>query len=78
MPRTLVFDFREEYPDSLTQEEISQLISDGETIGIYWGVFLMNGDQQRVTDLVEGLASKDGVYFLLALRKLSVLVLPKW
>ncbi|HOQ09247.1 MAG TPA: hypothetical protein PLG09_03895 [Syntrophomonadaceae bacterium] len=67
VPRTLVFDFREEYPDSLTQEEISQLISDGETIGIYCGVFLMNGDQQRVTDLVEGLAQhKDGVYFLLA------------
>jgi len=67
VPRTLAFDFREEYPDFLTQWEISRLLAEGESIGIYCGVFLVNGNQQRLAELVQGLTNqKEGVYFLLA------------
>lgn len=67
VPRALIFDLREEYPDILTQSEISSLLACGESIGIFCGIFLMNGDQQRAAHLVKGLTRhKEGVYFLLA------------
>ena len=67
VPRTLIFDFRKDSPDILTQSEISRLLAHGESIGIYCGIFLMNGNQQRVAELVQGLNNhKEGIYFLLA------------
>lgn len=67
VPRILAFDLHRDYPDVLTQSEISGLLAYGESLGIYSGTFLMNGDQQHMADLVQGLTKhRDGIYFLFA------------
>lgn len=67
VPWTMVFDFRGVNDNTLSLAEVSELLKQGESIGIYCGMFFVNGDQQHLAALLEGLAThKEGVYFIFA------------
>jgi hypothetical protein len=67
VPWTIVFDFRRVCDNRLSQAEVSEVLKQGEAIGIYCGMFFINNNQQNLADLLEGLAvHKEGTYFIFA------------
>ncbi len=67
IPWTIVFDFRGVSDKRLSQTEVSEVLKQGEAIGIYCGMFFVNNNQQHLADLLQGLAAhKEGAYFIFA------------
>ena len=64
IPWTIVFDFREDTKNMLSDAEISEVLLYGESIGIYCGMFFVNKNQAHLENLVKMLASHKDSAFL--------------
>ena len=65
IPWTTIFDFRQQAETILPATEISAILSYGEEIGVYCGIFFINRDQAYLRDLVKILTSHpDSAYCL--------------
>jgi hypothetical protein len=67
VPWTLVFDFRQESEDMLSAGELRELLNEGESIGIYCGMFFLKDNPQLLADLLTVLSeNEEGVFFVFA------------
>jgi hypothetical protein len=68
VPWTLVFDLRQETDNKLSASEISDILLQGETIGIYCVMLMVNQNQFFLEELIEMMsAHKDSASFIFAL-----------
>jgi hypothetical protein len=68
VPRTTVFDLRHTAGNRLSAAEISKVLQQGESIGIYCGMFLIEENQTYLADLIEVLSEyQDSAFFIFAL-----------
>lgn len=67
VPRTMVFDLRYTAGNRLSAANISKFLLQGESIGIYCGMFVVDQNQTYLTDLIEVLsAHQDSAFFIFA------------
>jgi len=65
IPWTIIFDFRQDMPTMLSSKEISGVLSCGESLGIYCGMFLVNREKAYLKTLLAVLAThQESAYFL--------------
>lgn len=65
IPWSIIFDFRKPAEQVLSIAEISDILQNAETFGIYCGMFFINRDKAFVEDLAEALAKhRDSAYIL--------------